>query len=195
MEAVAGKAPERQSVSPISESLQVNLKDENARIIIQAQKMSIFTDSCSDIDVLKKLVSKIVERTSEIGWDTTLRIGIRTIWLEPSNLNFLELVKSLKEKNYVPNAIVNESIDLAISFTLKDGNNQINFISGPVTREEASLKYEIEKNTLPEVALAVDLDYFTLNEMKFSEINVAEFVTLALTYSKEKAELTQQINI
>lgn len=195
MQSIAGPIPIQQPQNRINEVIELTLTDQKAKIVLENTRLILGIESCDDTEELKRLVNKLIERVfNNVDWKKTLRTGIRTVWLESIEDTFENLVNKLKTKNFISNPITDSAADIAVSFTLVDGSNRINYNAGGMKKEEVAQRYTINTENIPNVALVTDVDYFSETEMNFSKNNIKDFVNTALIYSQNKANQTREIN-
>lgn len=197
MQTIAGSAITEPTPNPINDVIEVELTNQKTKVVIETNRFAIGVEECNDIEQLKSLVCKLTEKVaSSVDWHKTLRFGIRTIWAEDVNDTFDNLVKKIKDKSFISNPILDSSNDVALSFTLLDGKNKVNYNAGAMKKEELIQRYALKSQSLlPEISLVTDVDYFTLEEMDFKKNNVKSFFETALKYSDEKAKQTVSINL
>jgi len=194
---ITGSVEIKEAKVNIRDAIEIDLKNQNSKILIEQERLTIFSEHYLDIEQYKKFIDSVLERiVNNINWNKTSRIGIRAIWTYGVSDSYEDLVKKIKDNNFCKNTIVDESKDVALSLTFSDGKNEINYNSGVMSKKEIMQKYGISlENNAPDNCLVADVDYFSLNETTFNKKNLREFLDRALSYSKSKAEQTKDILI
>lgn len=165
---------------------------------MENKRVTFFADDLSRIDYIKSTIERIFSNlNSKFNWREFNRLGIRSLWIEQiSELDFNTFVKKYKKGLLNENSeIVKPSVDVGIVLTLKDGQNLINFISGPMEKSQLMKQYFGGQNLeVPERFLFVDIDYPLINAQYNSRL-VKTSVEQALSYAAQKADLLKECYI
>lgn len=195
---ITGNASAPSLESPINEGLEINIAEGKTKVQIQSRRFALVIDDCSDRAEMKMVIDRVMQRVyNAVGWQTMLRIGVRTIWVEEFDGTLDALIRKLRERNFADNAIVNQATDVAVTLTLRDGENSVNYISGPMSKEELATKYSINDDNggvIPDVILVVDSDYSSATETSFSKNKVVNFFEKAVDYGKDIANKTHDVS-
>lgn len=197
VESIVG-APQENIAAPIlNEVMQVALSKHKTKVTIDSTRLGIIVDDLSNRDEVHSLVFDIINRAiKNVGWKKANRIGLRTIWHEKVNTDFDSAISEIKKRNFVKNIILDEAQDVALCYTLKDGDYTVNYLAGVMTDREMIEKLALDATTvLPKLALISDTDYHTLKETNFDLDFMADFIKRAVAYGEEKARQTKEITI
>ena len=196
LKSIVGDQPEFATPNQpfLNEGVSVEIGNKKARLDLKANNASLVLDTSTDglnpEDFINDIFGRIIQNT---GWAKSQRIGLRTIWVEKTDMPFLELVKKIKNKNFVQNSITNEAVDIALSFTLKDEKNGINYNAGAMTNSEILQRFQVNLNENDAVGfLAVDLDYFSATPESLNIDSLKAFLKKGMEYGKVKAEETKK---
>jgi len=117
-----------------------------------------------------------------------VRLGIRSDWIQETELDFEALVSTYKQVLYKPNEIVEQSVDVGASFTLKGVNYAVTVNFGPMELPQLETMLIFKPPKLPKVATFLDVDYYLVMEQtEVTEKALREFVTAGLNYADEQS--------
>lgn len=180
----------------IQEGLQVFIKDREAKFIVEPRRWGLSVNTISSIEDTKNFAQKIFKKVnSAVHWDKGVRIGVRTIWIEESSKKFSELVDLFKKHLLKDNKFVTDAIDVALPLTMQNGDDKINYLFGPMEKEQLIGTYFNDLSTTEEknwadVNCVLDFDYFHVGEKKFNEKFFKEFLNNSIDFSSKNAEKT-----
>lgn len=190
----------------ISEGFEFVIKQKNAKVVIENKRMGVDlilvgnypNQSQYARDNILKIVKLI---NSQLQVSHIERIGVRSLWLHEVDTAFEVLVAKYKEHFYQTNAIIDASKDVALSLTLYDTDNRINYQSGPLSVEEYKnvLKMNLQGQTMgvstevSKPAVLVDYDYFSTKKQTYNDKFAISFVDKALEKTEETVNKTIEI--
>jgi hypothetical protein len=190
---ITGNLPDRNPV--IRESISIEIKDKLAKVIIEPNRWVVSIEKIEGVSEIKEYLEKLNNKLHAAAvWKEAVRIGVRTIWIQGTDQTSSQLISQFKERLFKTNSLISESEDVALPLTLKKGEVRINYIAGPVTKEEIKEKHlDNDSDTLPEAGLLVDIDYLLVKEMEYPKQKFKKFLADALEYSERKAAETNEL--
>ncbi len=175
--------------------VRIKLGDKKSLVVIETQRIAIGIEESVQIDDLITLVCNLCRKVNEqLNWGKISRIGLRTDWIQQVN-DFEALVASSKTKLFQNNGLIGESTDIALPLTFFDQGNRVNYVYGPMKKEQATAQYLDFKNDeetarIPQSFGMVDIDYIYLPNRPYSRHLVKEFLDKSMVFSKDRAEQT-----
>jgi hypothetical protein len=205
---IASVAKEDKVVPPnFSEGFSFNVKKRLMKVAVERERLAadmIFPENISNpMQYGEENISKLIRQiNSSLDIKTIERIGVKTQWFTPVDINMEELIERFKEKFFLPSIdLISTAKDIAIVLNLEDNERLIHYNSGPMGQDqlkpfvEANFKeygYDREE-TIPNNIIFVDYDYFSNNKKEYSDSFVREFIGRAI--SKAHVSVTETSKI
>ena len=177
-----------------------NFTDPQSKLttIVEVNRIAISTEieNNTQEDVIKKSL-KVLYSNFEYKELDIQRVGVRTMWVLPYSKSFTDLMTHYKNNFYnSSNPLVSESTDVAVSLSLEDHDNKVNFNSGPMKPEQLKtvfLKFGTNVE-LPHDFIFADIDRYTTS-LTNKETDLTNYIRDSIEYgSKKMLELEQIIN-
>jgi len=184
---LAGKElPEKQVPLP---GFELTISEKRMRIVVDPRDTAIILGDIQNIGYCIDNVMAVFRKISDLVKLPSLsRLGEKSYWVEESELNFDELVAAYK-RMYRPTNIVEEAVDVGVSFILTSGECKANIAFGPMELTQLESMFVFKPPKLPKVANYLDVDYYLKVEQKdITERVLRDFVTSGLNYAKEQSE-------
>ena len=185
--------------SPINsfngEGIRVHIKKKKMFVVVEPGRTGVLTEELSNEKNSKDLIYQIFSKLNEhLSWKKIDRVGIRSFWIHPTEENFDNFVQIFKDVFFnTSNDVLNESKDVGSFLTLYDGNNRVNFISGPMEKAQLLNEYMTYKDgTFPDRFVFVDIDY-SITNTSFSDALVKDSLDKAMGYSRSKSSQVEQL--
>jgi len=136
---------------------------------------------------MKKTGEYLRKLLSHYSRSTLKRIGNRFEFVLPYAGSFEELFKLLKANIYKDKIDrLGDIVDLgAIALTAEEGDRKIHITVGPVRKHEITRKNEFDSDTDPDVALFLDIDYYS--DIK-KEYDIDKFLRAAWRFADTKSK-------
>jgi hypothetical protein len=115
---------------------------------------------------------------------------VRSLWLEPLEIEFAQLVSLLKDRWFARREALQQVDDVAIALTLHDRGHRVGFNLGPVRTEEfPRWNITAQPDLAGKVFLFVDVDY-AYESLTVRDALKWETVRRALDYGRNMARDT-----
>lgn len=178
--------PEKQIPLP---GFELTISEKQMRIVVDPRRIAIVLGDVPNIGYCTDNVMAVFRKISDLVKLPPLsRLGERSHWVEESELNFDELVAVYK-KMYRPTSIIEESIDVGVSFILASGECKANIAFGPMELTQLESMFVFKPPKLPKVATFLGIDYYlTMEQKEITERMLRDFVTSGLNYAREQSE-------
>lgn len=177
--------PEKQVPLP---GFELTISEKQMRIIFDPRRIAIVLEAVPNIGYCTDNVMAVFKKINDLVKLPSLsRLGERSYWVEESQLNFDELVAVYK-KMYRPANIIEEAIDVGVSFILTSGECKANIEFGPMELTQLESMFLFKPSKLPKVAAFLAIDYYlTMEQKEITERMLREFVNSGLNYAKEQS--------
>jgi hypothetical protein len=189
---VAAQSPNR----PVIERYLFNIKEDNILFGVDRTNAGVDVNWPQSDSAASALAIAYLDRVHRaIRFPQLSRFGVRTLWVQPVDMPFAELVSTLKSRWHAKQALIQEASDIALSLTLDDRGHRVNFNLGPIRPDEYP-KWQITepKDKVGDVLLLVDIDY------GYADIGVHDALRLptvsrAVDYARRTAAHTLESTI
>lgn len=167
---------------------ELTVSEKQMRIVVDPRHTVIVLGDVPNIGYCVDNLMAVFRKISDLVKLPPLsRLGEKSYWVEESKLNFDELVGVYK-KMYRPTNIVEESIDVGLSFILTCGECKANIAFGPMESAQLESMFVFKPPKLPRVAAFLGVDYYLEIERKeITEGMLRDFVISGLNYAKEQS--------
>jgi hypothetical protein len=168
--------------------IHVDIDKKGANILIEDDRWSLALNRIENADASQEFAVEIFNRIQEaIEWKKMTRMGIRTLWLDPVETSFPDLVEKIKLRHFIKGSLAQSAEDLSLAFSLRSGDNKINFLAGPVTDQEVISRYGVDPLDLSPVMFAVDIDYYSKDKIESEKNFFSEFMKKAISNGESQA--------
>lgn len=169
---------------------ELNISEKRMRVLVEPKRTAI---TLGDVPTISYCVDNIMgvfkKISSLVELPPLIRLGERSYWIEESNLDFKELVSTYKRILYKSSSIVKDSVDVGVSFTLKNGECAANVAFGPMELSQLKTMFVFKPTKLPKVVTFLDVDYyFAMEPSKVTEKTLRDFLYAGLNYSSEQSQ-------
>lgn len=178
----------------------VHSKDESARVFVSHRNAGAVLRNTSIPDYFPNQANKFLRSLFSIppfkGPTIINRIGVRSRFAVSVELSFEALLEQFQAALTVltpeaSTALGAEITDISLPLSLQTPIGDINFMSGPMKQEQlAKFFTAVDQETLPEVSLYVDLDYWV---KPAKDIPIKKLTGLVSSYATENWERYQRI--
>jgi len=178
--------PEKEIPLP---GFELNISEKRMRVRVDPKHTAIVLGDVPNIGYCVDNIMGVFRKISDlVKLPPLIRLGARSYWVERSNLGFKELVSTYKWILYKPSIIVEDSVDVGASFTLKNGKCAANVAFGPMESSQLKTMFIFEPAKLPEVATLLDVDYYsTMEPSEVTEKMLRDFLYAGLNYASEQS--------
>lgn len=121
------------------------------------------------------------------------RIGARSYWIKPVEIEFNKLVSICKEKLFKSDSFMRDSVDVGAAFVLTHKGRRANISLGPMEDSQLRGMLFSRPPQLPKVVLFVDVDYSMSGKLEYTERMVREFVKEAQDFAEEQSSKLEAI--
>lgn len=159
---------------------------EEGQIAISVEAMSVEDSEKRIKEILADIYKNFPFDKKEIA-----RVGVRIQWINEWGSSFTKLLSEYKGIFYKDVPILNESGDVAVHLTLKDGGCGVNYITGPMKPDQAKMFINFKDRKFPHDFMYVDIDRFLVDtKIKNDLDSLNDFIGKSIEYSKLKATET-----
>jgi hypothetical protein len=159
---------------------------EEGHVAISVESMGVEDSEKRIKEILADIYKNFPFDKKEIA-----RIGVRIQWINEWESSFTKLLSKYKSIFYKDVPILNESSDVAVHLTLKDGACGVNYITGPMKPDQAKMFINFKDRKFPHDFIYVDIDRFLVDTKVSNDINsLNDFISKSVVYSKSKATET-----
>jgi len=179
--------PEKQVPLP---GFELTVSEKQMRIVVDPRRTTIVLGDVPNVGYCTDNVMAVFRKINDLVKLPSLsRLGERSYWVEESQLSFDELVSVYKRKIYKPTNIIEESIDVGVSFILTSGECKANVAFGPMELTQLESMFLFKPPKLPKVATFLNIDYYlTMEQKEITERMLRDFVTSGLNYAGGQSE-------
>jgi len=184
--------PEKETPLP---GFQLNISEKRMQVVVDPRHTAIVLGNVPNIGYCVDNIMAVFRKIGDLVKVPPLaRLGIKSYWIQESKVSFSELVSTYKRIIYKPSDIVEQAIDVGVSFILKDGKYAANVAFGPMEQAQLKTMLVFEPARLPEVVSFLDVDYYLLMERtEVTEKILREFVNAGLNYASEQSQRLMSI--
>lgn len=167
----------------------IDIVDEGLKFKIFSEwyRSGLYFENVEDPNFYIKKTNEYLRKLLDYYKRTTLkRIGNKFEFVLPYKGSFEELFEILK-KNIYKDKIdeLGEIVDLGmIALTAKQGDHKIHISLGPVRKHEITRKNEFKEDKDPEVALFLDIDYYSDTKKQY---DIAKFIEDAWKFADKRS--------
>jgi hypothetical protein len=170
------------------QSIEIIDENKNFKIFSEWNRSGLYFENLENAtDYIRKTNEYLTKLLEQYNRTQLSRIGNRFEFILPYDGPFEELFKTLKTNVYKEKIDeFGEIVDLGtFALTAKDGDHKINISLGPVRKHEITRKNEFKFDTDPEVALLLDIDYYS--DIK-KEYELETFIQQAWKFADNKSK-------
>lgn len=184
--------PEKEIPLP---GFELNISEKRMRVVVDPRRTAIVLGDVPNIGYCVDNIMGVFRKISDlVKLPPLVRLGARSYWIQESELDFKELVSVYKQIIYKPSSIMEESIDVGASFTLKDGKYAANVVFGPMALPQLETMFVFKPPKLPKVATFLDIDYYLrLEQTEITEKMLRDFVNAGLNYADQQSQRLMSI--
>ena len=184
--------PEKETALP---GFELNISEKRMRIVVNPRHTAIVLGDVPNIGYCVDNIMGVFRKISDlVKLPPLVRLGVRSYWIQESEVDFSELVSTYKQIIYKPSSIVEESMDVGASFILKDGKYAANVVFGPMELSQLKTMFVFEPPKLPEVVSFLDVDYYLMmGQTEVTEKMLRDFVNAGLNYASEQSRRLMSI--
>jgi len=169
--------------------LDINDEKTRTKVILNEEKIAIAVEHDNIENAKQRLTEVLTYIYDHYSYSEKIisRIGLRTQWQEEWPSSFTKLVTKYKEIFYKKNIIVDSSIDVAVNLTLSDGSYRVNFVTGPMKKDQGEGLLIFKDRQLHHDFVFVDLDRMATSHKNDLD-NIVDFSEKSITYEIMKAK-------
>ncbi len=169
---------------------QLNILEKRMQVMVDPRHTAIVLGDVPNIGYCIDNIMGVFRKISDlVNLPPLVRLGLRSYWIQESDVDFGRLVSNYKQMIYKPINIVEDSIDVGASFILKDGKYSANVAFGPMELSQLKTMFTFEPAKLPNVVSFLNVDYYLVMEhTEVTEKMLHEFVTAGLNYADEQSQ-------
>ena len=165
-------------------------KQKKIRTTLELNRFAADLEDVPNIGHCVQTISGTVKKVDDIVHLPRMsRVGIRSMWIEPSTDKFGDLLGKYKEKMLKNNAISEQAYDVGLVLDLHADGCKLNLTTGPMELQQ--LKKQVllfEPDQLPDLFVYVDADYATTSESDYSGKFLNDFIRQGLERGSEYAQ-------
>lgn len=184
--------PEKETPLP---GFELNISEKRMRVVVDPRRTAIVLGDVPNIGYCVDNIMGVFRKISDlVKLPPLVRLGARSYWIHESEVNFSELMTTYKQIIYKPSSIVEQSVDVGASFTLKDGKYAANVAFGPMALPQLETMFVFKPPKLPKVATFLDIDYYLrLEQTEITEKMLRDFVNVGLNYADQQSQRLMSI--
>ncbi len=169
---------------------ELNISEKRMRVRVDPGHIAVILGDVPNIGYCADNIVAIFRKISDlVKVPPLVRLGLRSYWIQESDVDFGRLVSNYKQMIYKPINIVEDSIDVGASFILKDGKYAANVEFGPMELSQLKTKFAFEPAKLPKVVSFLDVDYYlVMEQIEVTEKMLRDFVNAGLNYASEQGK-------
>ena len=180
------KQPERW----ITPGLTLEAKQKKLRTILEQKRCAVDLEEVPNTGYCVQTIAGIFKKVDDIlSIPLLARIGVRTIWIEPFEGTFTDLLKVYKKSVLGSNILCEQASDVGLVLDFVDGDYNVSLTTGPMEAQQLKTQFlTFEQETIPNVFIFGNIDRATTNETKYSNKFLNEFIQQGLGYGEEQAK-------
>lgn len=166
----------------------LTVEDKSMRILVDPERTVVDLEYVPNVGYCLDTLAHIFRRINELApLPLIARMGTRNFWIKPTQMELGQLVLRYKEKFLKQFPLVENAVDVRFAFVLEDEDYRANISFGPI--EKATLQHILfsKPPQLPEVLSLLDVDYFILKELEYSEKELRDFIRRAYNFALRKS--------
>lgn len=158
----------------ITENVDIKVEDQFAHIYVTSNLIGLTIERASNKVASQFFISVLTKLEPLFRLSKSKQTGYRVIYYEDTELSFPDLVQVYKENYLKDNSLISDSVDVALPLTFKINNSRVNFMSGPMEKEQfvAGLEYP---NLDSEKVHFLDLDFIN-SDVDYSIEAISNFI-------------------
>lgn len=181
-----------------TEVFRTRVKDKKMFFIVSANKAGVEINQPSNEEAAVNECFSFFKKVNNLTqWESVDRIGVRSMWVEPWDLELNKLVDIYKTKIYKDTSLLKNADDVGAFLTLSDDLRKINFQTGPMGKKQLVNAFlppaPFDETNLPEVFSFVDYDYYISGNTEYSNLTMEKFIKHAVEMGKTKSNETIKI--
>jgi hypothetical protein len=179
--------PEKETPLP---GFELNISEKRMLIRVDPTHTAIVLGDVPNIGYCTDNIMAVFRKINElVNLPPLVRLGARSYWIQESEFDFKKLVSTYKQILYKPSSIVEDSVDVGISFKLRDGKCTANVAFGPMELSQLEKMFIFKPAKLPKVVSFLDIDYYLLMEQtEVNEKMLRDFILAGLNYASEQSQ-------
>mgnify|MGYP001031050043 CR=1 FL=1 len=168
----------------------LNVKEKKMRVVVDPERCIVDLEYVPNPGYCVDTVLQTLRRISEVAALPSLRrLGARSWWIKPSQIEFNKLVRIYKEQLFQSNPFVDNSVDIGASFILNHEGYKANISFGPMEMPQLQDMLFSHPVELPPVLTFLDVDYYIVREgLEYSEKLIRDVAKGALEFAKQQSE-------
>ena len=180
------KQPERW----FAPGLALEAKQRKMRTSLEPKHCAIDLEEVPNIGYCVQTISGTFKKIDDIlGIPLLARVGVRSMWVEPFESTFADLLTVYKKSMFASNILSEQASDVGIVLDFVDEDCKVSLTTGPMEAQQLKSQFlASEPERIPDVFIFTDIDRATTNETKYSNRFVNEFIQQGLDYGEEQAK-------
>lgn len=164
----------------------LDVKERKMRVVVDPQRSVVDLEYIPNPGYCVDAIVGTLRKINDLAPLPTLtRIGARSYWVKPVQIEFNEFVSMCKKKLFKPDFIIKDSVDVGAAFVLTPEGRRVNVSLGPMEESQLVGMMFSQPSQLPRVVFFVDVDYSMSGKLEYSEIMARDFVKEARDFAEE----------
>lgn len=166
----------------------LNITERKMRVTVDSQRSIVDLEYIPNPGYCVDTIVGTLRKIDDLAQLPSLtRIGARSYWIKPVEIEFNKLVSVCKEKLFNPDSVVRDSVDVSAAFVVTHEGRRVNISLGPMEDSQLRGMLFSQPPQLPKVVLFVDVDYSMSGTLEYSETMVRDFVKEARDFAEEQS--------
>lgn len=180
------KQPERW----ITPGLTLQAKQRKMKTILEAKRCAVDLEEVPNIGYCVQTIAGIFKKVDDIlGIPLLARVGVRSMWIEPFEGTFADLLAVYKKSMLGSNILCKQASDVGVVLDFVDEDCKVSQTTGPMETQQLKTQFlAFEPESIPDVFIFSDIDRATTNETKYSNKFLNGFIRQGLDYGEERAK-------
>lgn len=175
----------------VSPSLNLRAKQKKMSTSLESERCAVDLEEVPNIGYCVQTISSTFKKVDDIlGIPLLARTGVRSMWIEPFEGTFADLLTAYKKKMLGSNVLSEEASDVGFVLDFVDEDCKVSLTTGPMEMQQLKTQFlNFEPEGIPDVFIFSDIDRATTNETKYSNKFLSEFIRRGLDYGGERAKM------
>lgn len=178
-----------------SKGLRIDFSDVKGFIGFNEKELVFQVEEVMKVKDFKKSALNIIEVCySFLKFDVD-SVFLDNLWVKKVD-DFDVLVSKIKNKFFKNNSLIQGAADVAVPLTFYDGDNRIDFLFGPMRRDEFLARFASDKRSkkeVPDFMAVISTRYVYSENFSYSVTSLDKFIRSSIEYNKLKVESTLDI--
>lgn len=165
-------------------------RQRKMRTTFELKRCAVDLEEVPNIGHCVQAISSIFKKVDDIlGIPLLARVGIRSMWIEPFEGTFTELLTVYRKSMLAKTILSEEASDVGLVLDFLDEDCKVGLTTGPMEAQQLKTQFlTFEEKTIPDVFIFADIDRATTNQTKYSNKFLSEFIRKGLSYGEKRTK-------